>query len=313
MWVKGQVAWNKGISNYPELNDKEWLFQKYEIEELTSRQIAKIAGCGGHSAVLQALRKFGIALRKQKEHDLLKDRDWLYEQYWVKELTCKEIAKIVGCDKATALRALKRHNIETRDYLQMQREEENNHFLEKKKKRLSEALKGENNPFYGKGFFGEDNGFYGKHHTKATREIMQQKATKRCESKEERERLSQIRRNQKMPKHHTKPEQIFEEICQRNNLPFHYVGDGSLWIGKDRKLNPDFIEANGKKICVEIFGDYWHSLLLNPKLRESATLPYRKRYYRRYKWMPVFLWGSDLKRPDAEAFVLSVLKKEGVI
>ena len=123
--------------------------------------------------------------------------------------------------------------------------------------------------------------------------------------------LSCARKHQKIPTHYTTPERIFEGICKRNNLPFYYVGDGQSWVGKKGKgqLNPDFIEANGKKICVEIFGDYWHSPLLNRKMKEHGTLDYRKSHYRRYKWHPVFIWESDLKREDAEAFVLNELSK----
>lgn len=118
----------------------------------------------------------------------------------------------------------------------------------------------------------------------------------------------------KIPNHHTKPELIFENICKRNNIDFQYTGDGTLWIGKTGKkqLNPDFIEANGKKICVEVFGDYWHSPLLNRSMKEGSMLNYRKSHYQRYKWYPIFIWESDLLRSDAEAFVLNTLKKEGV-
>ena len=106
----------------------------------------------------------------------------------------------------------------------------------------------------------------------------------------------------------TKPELIFEQICKNNNLDFHYVGDGQLWIGKDKILNPDFIEANGKKICVEIMGAYWHSPLLNRNLRENALLPYREKHYKKYKWQPIFIWDTDLIRKDAEEFVLNILR-----
>jgi hypothetical protein len=113
------------------------------------------------------------------------------------------------------------------------------------------------------------------------------------------------------PNQHTKPELLFEGICKRNNLPFHYTGNGSLWIGKkgEKQLNPDFIEANGKKVCVEIMGDYWHSPLLNRNMKEHGTLEYRKRHYKRYKWHPIFIWETDLKREDAEAFVLNEISK----
>ena len=107
------------------------------------------------------------------------------------------------------------------------------------------------------------------------------------------------------------PESIFEQICKKDNLPFKYTGDGAFWIGEkgEKHLNPDFIEVNGKKILVEIFGDYWHSPLLNLKLKEDRTLSYQKRHYKRYKWYPIFLWESDLKRKDAEQFVLNELQK----
>lgn len=122
--------------------------------------------------------------------------------------------------------------------------------------------------------------------------------------------LKCARKARKIPTHHTKPELIFEEICKQNNLPFHYVGDGQLWIGKNKKLNPDFIEANGKKTCVEIMGAYWHSPLLNKNLREDALQSYREKHYRKYKWIPVFIWDTDLLREDVEAFVLNILREK---
>lgn len=127
-----------------------------------------------------------------------------------------------------------------------------------------------------------------------------------------REFMRQIRKAITKP---TKPEKAFKEICKNNNLPFRYVGDGQFWIGrkKERQLNPDFIEVNGKKICVEVMGDYWHSPLLNRNMKEYGTRDYRKQHYKRFKWQPIFLWESDLKRKDAEAFVKSVMKRESII
>lgn len=112
----------------------------------------------------------------------------------------------------------------------------------------------------------------------------------------------------------TKPERIFKEICEKNNLPYRYVGDGKLWIGKKggKKLNPDFIECNGKKIVVEIMGNYWHSPLLNPMLREGAMLSYREKHFKHFGWKSIFFWETDILRKDAEIFVLGRLKKENI-
>lgn len=121
--------------------------------------------------------------------------------------------------------------------------------------------------------------------------------------------LEEIRHKSKPPK--TKPELIFEAICSKHNLPFRYVGDGQLWIGKKggKQLNPDFIEAKGKKLIVEVFGDYWHSPLLNYRLLESATLQFKRKHFKTSRWKSTFIWERDLKRPDAEAFVLREVEK----
>ena len=113
------------------------------------------------------------------------------------------------------------------------------------------------------------------------------------------------RRYQKFPKHHTNPERIFEDICKRNNLPLHYVGDGSLWIGN---ANPDFIH-NTRKLCVEIYGDYWHSPLLNRNIRPDMTLDGRRKQLKAEGYKLIVFWESDLKREDAEQFVLKTLHK----
>ena len=105
-------------------------------------------------------------------------------------------------------------------------------------------------------------------------------------------------------------ETIFMDIIKKNNLPFKYTGDGSFWI---KNINPDFVECNGKKIAIEIFGEYWHSPLKNWNLKEDRTLPYRKKILKKYGWKLVVLWQDDLEREDAEARVLSVLTKEKLL
>ena len=115
------------------------------------------------------------------------------------------------------------------------------------------------------------------------------------------------RQHIKIPKHHTKPERIFEDICKKNNLPFKYTGDGTFWI---HNINPDFIESNGKKVVVEVFGDYWHSPLLNYNLKEDRTLTYRRRIFKKYGFKLIVFWETDLLREDAEAFILKTLEKK---
>lgn len=105
-------------------------------------------------------------------------------------------------------------------------------------------------------------------------------------------------------------EKVFMKIAKTNNLPYRYTGDGRFWI---HNINPDFVECNGKKIAVEVFGEYWHSPLKNWNLKEDRTLHYRKKILKKYGWKLIVFWESDLLRKDAEVFVLSVLKREKVL
>jgi len=45
----------------------------------------------------------------------------------------------------------------------------------------------------------------------------------------------------------------FIKVCEKNGLPFKYVGDGDFFIGSK---NPDFIHGDGMKICVEVANTY---------------------------------------------------------
>jgi G:T-mismatch repair DNA endonuclease (very short patch repair protein) len=103
----------------------------------------------------------------------------------------------------------------------------------------------------------------------------------------------------------TAPEKRFEIICKKHNLPFHFVGDGSLWLGN---ANPDFMHTT-KKIVVEIFGDYWHSPLLNRNIKNDRTLQSRQKQLKNEGYKCIFIWESDLKRKDAEAFVVHIIQK----
>ena len=107
------------------------------------------------------------------------------------------------------------------------------------------------------------------------------------------------------PPKKTHPELIFEEICAKYNLPFRFIGNRSLWVGN---ANPDFIHNTRKLVC-EIYGDYWHSPLLNRNIRPDMTLDNRRKQLKAEGYNLIVLWESDLKRIDAEQFVLYTLAK----
>jgi len=89
----------------------------------------------------------------------------------------------------------------------------------------------------------------------------------------------------------TKPEKRFINICEKYNLPYKYVGNGKFWI---ENINPDFVEVNGKKICIEVFGHYWHSPLLNRKVDWEHTYVGRKAKLNEYGWKCIVFWDNEI-------------------
>lgn len=199
---------------------------------------------------------------------------------------------------------------------------------EERKEILRKKMKGEGNPMYG------------KHHTKESKQKIKDNIPDKsgknnpnwhggkiklicpvCETIFERTpseiktgrgkhcSLSCSRKARKIQTHHTKPELIFEQICKKYDLQYKYTGDGSFWIGKNPSVNPDFVNCNGKKIAIEIFGDYWHSPLLNRNLDYNRTYKGRKEILKKYGWKLVIFWESDLIRNDAEQFILQQLER----
>jgi len=77
-------------------------------------------------------------------------------------------------------------------------------------------------------------------------------------------------------------ERKFMEIIEKYNLPYKYVGNGEVWIGR---MNPDFINTNGKKVVIEILGDYWHT---------SEEFEERKQKFTKYGFECIGIWEHEL-------------------
>lgn len=89
-------------------------------------------------------------------------------------------------------------------------------------------------------------------------------------------------------KHPNKSEQLLNQILQQAfPSKFKFVGNGSFII---ENFNPDFINCNGQKTIIELFGDYWHNL---PRYRE---LDKRKmKAYSKYGYRTLIIWEHELK------------------
>lgn len=114
-------------------------------------------------------------------------------------------------------------------------------------------------------------------------------------SEELREKIRRFRKTQKIPTSRTKPELRFMGMCEKYDLPFRYTGDSSFWIGR---INPDFVGTNGKKIAVDIFGDYWHNPSLKKNVPWYAREANRKAIAKGEGWDLVIIWESELKNEN---------------
>ena len=82
----------------------------------------------------------------------------------------------------------------------------------------------------------------------------------------------------------TMPEKILDMYLQ-DNFPgtWRYVGDGSFTVGG---YNPDFINAEGKKQIIEMFGDYWH--------RDQDPQD-RINLFKNYGYDCIIIWEKEVK------------------
>ena len=88
---------------------------------------------------------------------------------------------------------------------------------------------------------------------------------------------------QGMLKRPTSFEKIIIDIINKYKLPYKYTGDGSFLIGYK---NPDFINCNGEKICIEVYNDFHH-----PNNYEEI----RSKHFSDYGWKTIFIDEREIR------------------
>jgi len=108
--------------------------------------------------------------------------------------------------------------------------------------------------------------------------------------------LKQLKANGARP---NKLESYLEGILN-NQLPdYKYNGDGRLGIVL-AGLVPDFVNVNGKKQIIEVFGDYWHGLR-KPKWHQTELG--RIMAYNSVGFRCLVIWEHELKELTEEKIV----------
>jgi len=191
------------------------------------------------------------------------------------------------------------------------------------------AKKGKLNPIFGKkrpNMKGKNHPRFGKYHTTETKIKMSQQRKgknnpsyidgrcskvyfcecgeelsdyrhKRCGSCaqqlkwEDKEYNSKMRKklSKSLKKSPNKSEKLLYKLLQYI-LPkeYKFVGNGNLIIGS---FCPDFVNINGQKKIIEMYGDYWHNL---PKQKKSHKR--RIKTYKKYGYKTLIIWEKELKQ-----------------
>lgn len=162
----------------------------------------------------------------------------------------------------------------------------------------------------GKARFADPNNcpMYGKHHSEETKRRMSAAHLGKTFSRETKQRMSNARkllwqspqyRAKIVPaclksRRPTDLEKRLIALIDKYSLPYRYTGDGSFTIGR---LNPDFVNVNGDKIAIEVFGGRWHQNKTDPLRTEEG----RRQVLKEYGWKLIVIWGEELKQiPEAE-------------
>jgi len=77
-----------------------------------------------------------------------------------------------------------------------------------------------------------------------------------------------------------------QELIISLNLPYKFVGDGQFIIGGKC---PDFVNVNGQKKLIELFGDYWH---------KEDEVESRINYFSQFGFNTLIIWESELSNTE---------------
>lgn len=171
----------------------------------------------------------------------------------------------------------------------------------KSKKKLSKSISGKNN------------GFYGKHHTEKVREKLSKLHKGQKATQETRNKMSKalrkkwldysfrIKRTRQVLKglnlRPNKPEKLLKELL--NNLfpkQYKFVGSGQVILNG---FNPDFINTNGQKKIIELYGCYWHRCKIcgfGTEIRPKDIG--RLKEYSKLGYLTLIIWEHELRKVD---------------
>lgn len=117
---------------------------------------------------------------------------------------------------------------------------------------------------------------------KQSKEIVDARKKKWKDPMYKAKRLGQMMKHMKP----NRPENKVVEVCEKFGLPYKFIGNGALIIGG---FNPDFVNIEGKKLLIEVFGVYWHK-----RMGWTRRDRYRLKMFSKNGYKTLVLWEQQL-------------------
>lgn len=91
------------------------------------------------------------------------------------------------------------------------------------------------------------------------------------------------------------------EVLLEEWFPGEWRYNDQCWFVLGRRA-PDFVNINGQKKLIEIFGEYWH---------EEEEIEERIQYFRQFGFETLVLWDSQVWGSEGQARIKSFCSREG--
>ncbi len=230
---------------------------------------------------------------------------YLIKEYIENGKSSNAIAEEMWCSGVTILNYLKKYNIKTRT---------NSEALTLYCKTYPNKFKGKNNGFYGRCHNkkhreaclrnnSHPNFIHGEsiksHYCKVCNEPIHWKTFRFGNQTCQRHSAKQNWKNKDYVKNQIKARNVKQNKVEckleklLNNLypnQYKFIGNGKLILDG---LCPDFVNINGQKKIIELYGDYWHNLQ-NMKQKDKKRIP----TYAKYGYKTLIVWEHELKDID---------------
>ena len=150
-------------------------------------------------------------------------------------------------------------------------------------------MRGRRNPMLGVHRSGEDAPFYGKKHTDKTKRKMVRSALRKWQNPNFIKSIVKSF-NTKPNKMELKLNSILQEILP-NEYALNVRAEILILGGKV----PDFVNINGQKKIVELFGEYWHTEKANIYTKTEKG---RIEYFQSLGWDTLIIWAKELRNTE---------------